>query len=151
MVWTCVVPMRDYSWVSGELDWGSSHHLERLTTCSLACFGLTPQHKHSEQDSWRKTLTVASFSPTSHTLIHVNGFLFYQLDQGRSKMHAKIVIKVEKHCHAPVAISSINHYCLLCKLCRTCSGMFVSHCSTLVELWLELPMYSMSGLDLLTS
>ena len=37
IVWTCIDPMWDYSWVIGELDWATSHQGRLTTRCLLGC------------------------------------------------------------------------------------------------------------------
>lgn len=37
IVWTCIDPMWDYSWVIGELDWASSHQGRLTTRCLPSC------------------------------------------------------------------------------------------------------------------
>lgn len=37
IVWTCIDPLWDYSWVIGELDWASSHQGRLTTRCLLGC------------------------------------------------------------------------------------------------------------------
>lgn len=37
IVWTCIDPMWDYSWVIGELDWAFSHQGRLTTRCLLGC------------------------------------------------------------------------------------------------------------------
>lgn len=37
IVWTCIDPMWDYSWVIGELDWASSHQGRLTTRCLPGC------------------------------------------------------------------------------------------------------------------
>lgn len=44
IVWTCIDPMWDYSWVIGELDWATSHQGRLTTCCLLGCHFSSGSH-----------------------------------------------------------------------------------------------------------
>lgn len=86
IVWTCIDPMWDYSWVIGELDWATSHQGRLTTCCLLGC------HFSRASDCWFGGCPLCSGHWTMDFYITLLSYGHTQLICGWKILHNKTII-----------------------------------------------------------